>query len=466
MSLKPDTNPSRCAFLKRASALSLAGAAAPWALNLAAMADASAAGASDYKAMVCIFLYGGNDYANTVVPYDAASYNTYQSMRPSFAHARASLDATVLNPATAPVDSAGVAHQYALAPGLAPLMPLFDSGKVGVLMNIGTLIQPTTKLQWNNKSVRLPAKLFSHNDQQSTWQSSAPEGAISGWGGRIGDMFEAGNTNSTFTCVNVSGNAIFMSGNSAVQYQVSTNGSVPLNGLKSPLFGSNAATEALRTLITQPRTHVLENEYNRVAKRSVDANTVLTSALATGAALATPYPASNNLGDQLKMVARMIAAAPALGAKRQVFFVSLGGFDLHDKMATSHPALMKTVADAMAAFYASTVELGVADSVTTFTASDFGRTMTGNNDGADHGWGSMHFVMGGAVKGKSLYGTAPVVANGGPDDVGQGRLLPTTSVDQLAATLGKWMGVSDSALLTMLPSLSNWDASKRTLGFI
>jgi uncharacterized protein (DUF1501 family) len=464
--MKPDTNPSRRAFLKRASALSIAGAAAPWALNLAAMADASAAGASDYKAMVCIFLYGGNDYANTVVPYDAASYNTYQSMRPSFAHARANLDATVLKPDTAPVDSTGAAHQYALAPALAPLLPLFDSGKLGVLMNIGTLIQPTSKQQWNTKSVKLPAKLFSHNDQQSTWQSSAPEGAISGWGGRIGDIFEAGNANSTFTCVNVSGNAIFMSGASAVQYQVSTNGSVPLAGLKSPLFGSSAATEALRTLITQPRTHVLENEYNRVARRSVDANSTLTAALAGGTALATPYPASNNLGDQLKMVARMIAAAPALGVKRQVFFVSLGGFDLHDKMAISHPVLMKTVADAMAAFYASTVELGVADNVTTFTASDFGRTMTGNNDGSDHGWGSMHFVMGGAVKGKRLYGTAPVVANGGPDDVGQGRLLPTTSVDQLAATLGKWMGVSDSALLTMLPSLSNWDAAKRTLGFV
>jgi len=464
--MKPDTNPSRRAFLKRASALSIAGAAAPWALNLAAMADASAAGASDYKAIVCIFLYGGNDYANTVVPYDAASYSTYQAMRPSFAHARASLDATLLKPDAAPLDGTGAAHQYALAPNLAPLLPLFDSGKLGVLMNIGTLIGPTTKLQWNTKSVKLPAKLFSHNDQQSTWQSSAPEGAISGWGGRIGDAFEAGNGNATFTCVNVSGNAIFMTGASAVQYQVSTNGSVPLNALKTPLFGSSTATEALRTLITQPRTHVLENEYNRVARRSVDANSTLTSALATGAALATPFPPSNNLGDQLKMVARMIAAAPALGLKRQVFFVSLGGFDLHDKMAVTHPVLMKAVADAMAAFYASTVELGVADSVTTFTASDFGRTMTGNNDGSDHGWGSMHFVLGGAVKGKRLYGTAPVVANGGPDDVGQGRLLPTTSVDQLAATLGKWMGVSDSALLTMLPSLSNWDAAKRNIGFV
>ena len=273
---------------------------------------------------------------------------------------------------------------------------------------------------------------------------------MSGWGGRIGDLFESGNGNSTFTCVNVSGNAVFMSGKSAVQYQVSTNGSVPLAGLKSPLFGSSAATEALRTLITQPRTHLLESEYNRVAKRSVDADSVLTTALASNPALSTVFPTPNSLGDQLKMVARMIAAAPKLGAKRQVFFVSLGGFDTHDSVATAHPTLMKTVADAMAAFYKSTVELGVANSVTAFTASDFGRTMVGNNDGSDHGWGSMHLVMGGAVKGKSLYGTAPVVANNGPDDVGQGRLLPTTSVDQLAATLGKWMGVSDSDLLTML----------------
>ncbi len=463
---KSDTNPSRRAFLKRASALSMAGVAAPWAINLAAMAEASAAGATDYKAMVCIFLYGGNDYANTVVPYDTASYNAYQAMRPSFAHARANLAATILNPVTAPLDSAGVAHQYALAPNLSPLMPLFDGGQLGVLLNIGTLIQPTTKLQYTNKSVKLPAKLFSHNDQQSTWQSSAPEGALSGWGGRIGDLFESGNGNATFTCVNVSGNAVFMSGKSAVQYQVSTNGSVPLAGLKSPLFGSSAATEALRTLITQPRTHLLESEYNRVAKRSVDADSVLTTALASNPALSTVFPTPNSLGDQLKMVARMIAAAPKLGAKRQVFFVSLGGFDTHDSVATAHPTLMKTVADAMAAFYKSTVELGVANSVTAFTASDFGRTMVGNNDGSDHGWGSMHFVMGGAVKGKSLYGTAPVVANNGPDDVGQGRLLPTTSVDQLAATLGKWMGVSDSDLLTMLPTLSNYNAGARTLGFI
>ncbi len=466
MHSKDGLTASRRAFLKRASALSVAGIAAPWALNLAALAEASAASASDYKALVCVFLYGGNDYANTLVPYDASNYALYQSMRPSFAYTRASLDGTVLVPAVDPKDAAGFAHQYALAPELAPLLPLFNGGQLGVMLNVGTLVQPTTKLQYTNKSAPLPPKLFSHNDQQSVWQSSSPEGATSGWGGRMGDLFQAGNTNSTFTCVNVSGNAVFLSGKTAVQYQVSTSGSVQLAGLKSPLFGSAACTEALRTLVSQPRSHLLENEYNRVTKRSIDANTVLTGALASAPVLATPFPAGNSLADQLKMVARMISSASTLGAKRQVFFVSLGGFDNHDQMATVHPGLMSTLAAALSSFYAATVELGVADKVTAFTASDFGRTLSGNNDGSDHGWGSMHFMLGGAVNGKRYYGTAPVVANGGPDDVGQGRLLPSTSVDQFAATMGKWLGVSDSELLALLPNLANYNASARNLGFV
>ncbi|MES2016535.1 MAG: DUF1501 domain-containing protein [Pseudomonadota bacterium] len=457
---------SRRAFLKRASTLSIAGIAAPWALNLAAMAEAAAATATDYKALVCVFLYGGNDYANTLVPYDSTSYAQYQLARPSFAYARASLDATVLTPVQAPIDSGAMPHQYALAPELSALLPLFDAGKLGVMLNIGTLVQPTTKTQYNNKSVRLPPKLFSHNDQQSVWQSSSPEGATSGWGGRMGDLFQSSNTHATFTCVNVAGNAVYLSGNTAVQYQVSTSGSVPLAGLKNPLFGSSAASTALRTLITEPRIHLFENEYNRVSKRSIDANAVLTSALAVAPPLSTVFPASNSLADQLKMVARMISAAPSLGTKRQVFFVSLGGFDNHDGMLTTHPVLMTKVGSALSAFYAATTELGVANQVTSFTASDFGRTLTGNNDGSDHGWGSMHFVLGGAVNGKRFYGTAPVVANNGPDDVGQGRLLPTTSVEQLAATLGSWLGVSDSELLALLPNLSNYNSAVRNLGFV
>jgi len=460
------TDISRRAFLQRASALAISGVASPLAINLAAMAEASAANASDYKAIVCVFLYGGNDYANTLVPYDAASYNSYYSLRPNLAYQRSALSGTVLSTASAPVDVNGVAHQYALAPELAPLLPIFNAGKMGVLLNVGTLVQPTTKLQFTNKSVPLPSKLFSHNDQQSEWQSSMPEGATTGWGGTLGDLFASGNGNATFTCVNVSGNAVFLAGRQAVQYQVSTNGSVPFAALQKPLFGSATCSNALQTLMTQAQPNLMQSDYARITQRAIAANDVLTSALGSSTSLTTPYPANNNLADQLKMVARMIAAAPALGAKRQVFFVSMGGFDTHDGLVTVHPGLMKTVAEAMAAFYQSTVELGVSNQVTTFTASDFGRTLSGNNDGSDHGWGSMHFMLGGAVKGARYYGTAPVVATNGPDDVGQGRLLPTTSIAQYAATLGSWMGVSNSDLLTMLPSLANFNASSRNLGFL
>ena len=455
---------SRRAFLKRASALGVAGVAAPWAINLLSIAEAAAATATDYKALVCVFLYGGNDYANTLVPYDTANYALYQQFRPTLAYAHDALTATALAPSTPLIDSAGASRQYALAPELAPLLSIFNAGHMGVMMNVGPLVQPTSKAQYQARSVPLPPKLFSHNDQQSIWQSSAPEGALSGWGGRMGDLFESGNGNATFTCVNVSGNAVFMMGKSAVQYQVSANGSMQFSGLKSPLFGSTAASDALRTLITQQRSHTLENEYNRISRRSIDANASLTAAFATAPAINTPFPASNSLGDQLKMVARMISVGGNLGAKRQVFFVSMGGFDTHDNLTTTHPALLTKLANAMSAFYQATVELGVADKVTAFTASDFGRTLVANNDGSDHGWGSMHFMVGDAVKGKQLYGTAPVVANNGADDVGQGRLLPSTSVDQYAATLGKWLGASDSDLLTLLPNLANY--STRNLGFL
>ena len=466
MSDQSTMNASRRAFLQRASTLSIAGVATPWALNLAALSEASAATATDYKATVCIFLYGGNDYGNTLIPYDTSGYNAYIGLRPSLGYAQNTLTGTVLNSLNTPVDSAGFSHQYALAPELSPLMPIFNAGKMAVILNVGTLVQPTTKLQYTNKSVPLPPRLFSHNDQQSVWQSSSSEGAKAGWGGKMGDLFQSSNANSTFTCINVSGNAVYLSGNTAVQYQISTSGSVPLNGIKSPLFGSSACSSALQTLVTQSRTHLLENEYNRINARAINANEILSTALAAAPALKTVFPTQNNLGDQLKMVAKMISIAATTGAKRQVFFVSMNGFDTHDGLVTLHPKLMTGLADAMSAFYNATVELGVANNVTSFTASDFGRTLSGNNDGSDHGWGSMHFVMGGAVNGQRYYGTPPIIASNGPDDVGQGRLIPTTSVEQYAATLGKWLGVSDSDLLTLLPNLTNYNASSRNLGFV
>ena len=458
----PDIAPdsaSRRAFLRRSTALSLAASAGPFALSLAAMGEAAAAGATDYKALVCVFLYGGNDYANTLLPYDQASYTTQNSFRANLAIDRNRLTPLLLNPATALANG----RQYALAPGLDPLLPIFDAGHMSVLLNVGTLVQPTTKAQYTARSVALPPKLFSHNDQQSYWQSSSPEGAASGWGGRMGDLFASGNGNATFTCISVAGNAVYLAGKTAVQYQMSTSGAVPVNGLQSPLFGSAACTSALRQLMTTGRPNMFENEYARVGDRSITASGQVTSAL-SGVTLATTFPSPNSLADQLKMVARMIGARNALGAKRQVFFVSLGGFDTHDNLLGVHPGLMATVGNAVSAFYKATVELGVADQVTTFTASDFGRTLVSNNDGSDHGWGSMHFVLGDAVNGKSFVGTPPVIANNGPDDVGQGRLLPGLSVDQLSATLANWFGVSASDQATVLPNLANY--SNRNLGFM
>jgi uncharacterized protein (DUF1501 family) len=452
---------ARRAFLRRTALLGLAGRAAPWALNLSALGSAAAAGnPGDFKALVCVFLYGGNDYGNTLVPVDPDNLAAYQRIRGSLALPAAELAATTLTPSVALPSGL----QYALAPSLAPLKSLFDSGQLAVQLNVGPLIEPTTVAQYQAKSVRLPSKLFSHNDQQSTWQSNLPEGAASGWGGRIGDLMLSGNDNSVFTCISVTGNAVFLSGQQAVQYQLSSDGAVAIAGIQRALYGSAAAQAALRSLITAERSHLFEDELTRVTRRSIDAETRVTSALSTLPALGTHFDTSNPLAMQLQMVARIIAARAALGPSRQVFLVSMGGFDTHADLLEDHPGLLDRVATAMTSFHQATVELGVGAQVTTFTASDFGRTLSVNGDGSDHGWGSHHVVMGGAVRGGRFYGQPPAVAVNGPDDVGQGRLLPTTSVDQYAGTLASWFGVGSSDLPAVVPSIGNF--STPNLGFV
>jgi len=452
---------ARRALLRRGAVLGAAGAAAPWALNLSLMGEAAAASspASDYKALVCIFLYGGNDHGNTLVPVDSTHYSSYAQIRGTLATAQSALAATTLAPTTALPDGL----QLALAPQLSPLKSLWDSGKLAVQLNVGPLIVPTTVAQYKAKSVPLPSKLLSHNDQQSTWQSDLAEGATSGWGGRIGDLLLSGNGGSLFTCTSVTGNAVFLSGHQAVQYQLSSSGAVAIKGIQRSLFGSSAAQAAMRTLITGSSSNLFADEYANVTRRSIDAEAQITAALAGLPDMNTVFPATS-LGSQLKVVARMLAARSTFGISRQVFLVSLGGFDLHDNLLDSHPALLTQVADAMKAFYDATLELGVSDKVTSFTASDFGRTLSSNGDGSDHGWGGHHVLMGGAVKGKAFYGTAPAVAVNGPDDIGQGRLVPTTSVDQFGATLASWLGVSDSNLAGVVPNIGNF--TTRNLGFV
>ncbi|MEG3170494.1 MULTISPECIES: DUF1501 domain-containing protein [Sphingomonas] len=451
---------SRRAFLGRAGALGLAGVAAPFANSLGIIGEAAAATATDYKALVCVFLHGGMDYANTLVPYDDASYAAYLAARPNLALQREALAATALAP------KVGGGRQYALAPTMAPLKPVFDQGKMAVMLNLGTLVMPTTKQQYLQNTAKLPPKLFSHNDQQTYFQTSMPS-ATSGWGGRMGDVIQAGNGAATLTCINASNNAIFLTGANAIQYAIGTGGPVPLLNNSTTLYGSSAANQALRQVMTAGSGNLAVSEHATISRRSLDAYAQVTSALqGAPAGNFSLFPSNNNLANQLKMVARMISVSSQLGLKRQVFFVSAGGFDLHDNLATTHPTLIGNVASAMRAFYDTTVALGVADKVTSFTASDFGRTLTSNDDGADHGWGSMHFTMGGAVKGGRYYGSPPEIGDGTSNDVGQGRLLPTMSVDQYAATMATWFGVPAGDLGTVLPNISNYDASTRNVGFL
>ena len=452
---------TRRALFRRMAGLAAMGVGAPLALNLAGFGEAAAFNATDYKALVCVFLQGGNDHANTVVPYDASNYALYSTIRDSLAYNRSDLSATVLSSGQTLTDNL----QYALAPELDGMAGLFGLGKLGVLLNVGTLSAPTTLSQYqssNRAANPLPPKLFSHNDQMSVWETFVSDGATTGWGGKMGDLALSGNGNSMLTCISAAGNAVMMSGANALQYQISPSGAVPVFGLQNKIFNANSVGSALQTLISQTSGNVFEDEYARVTRRSISLQGVVSQALAP-VSLTTTF-GSDTLAAQLKVVAQLIGARQALGMTRQVFFVSLGGFDTHDSLAVDHPILMGKLDTAMSAFYAATVELGVADKVTTFTASDFGRTLTSNGDGSDHGWGGHHFVMGGAVQGGQFYGTAPHVSITSDDQVGQGRLLPSTAVDQMASTLGRWFGVADSEMATVVPNIGRFATAN--IGFM
>lgn len=461
----------RRAFLQRSGQLAMMGAASSYALGLAGIGEAAAfSNAGGYKALVCVFLYGGNDYANTLIPFDTTNYARYQTIRGTagseaangIALARASLANTVLTPPQGQTLTDNIT--YSIAPTMPRMKALYDQGVMAPMLNVGPLLAPLTVAQYNNNSVPKPAKLFSHNDQQSTWQSSQPEGSRTGWGGRMGDLALTSNTNSMFTAINATGNAVFLSGQTAVPYQVSSSGATLYNPLQTGrLFNSTVASQALGTLLRSGAGNVLAADYARINDRSIQYGTFVNNAIAN-ATLTTSFGTGNRLADQLRVVARLIAARQGLGVTRQVFLVSLGGFDHHDGLIGSHEALLGQVDFAMDAFYRATLELGVANNVTTFTASDFGRTLASNGDGSDHGWGSHHFVVGGGVNGGRFYGRAPSVSLTTADQVGQGRLLPSTSVDEYSATLAKWFGVAPSEMASVAPNIGRF--ASPDLGFM
>jgi uncharacterized protein (DUF1501 family) len=416
-------------------------------------------GTSDYKALICLFLFGGNDHFNTVIPTDTLSYTEYEKARKvdpdpiSIPLANIlPLQANTPNPQNRTVG---------LHPNLTFFKTAFDAGKLAILANVGPLLAPTTKQTYKSKTVAIPVSLFSHNDQQSTWQTMSAEGASFGWGGKISDGFKNLNANNgVFTSISASGNAVWLSGEEVVQYRVSNNGATKINGTSNGwIFSSQEAGRQLETIIKDTsHAHLLMKEHAVVTNRSITAEQSMTQALGSKSVFTTPIPNGNSLAQQLHIVARTISARNTLQNKRQVFFVSLGGFDTHDKQNTTHGNLMTTLNNALQHFDALINEMKVsdatiADKITVFTASDFGRTLTSNGDGTDHAWGSHHFIYGGAVKGKDIYGSLPEIAVDGVDTIGQGRLIPTTSVDQYAGTLAKWFGLTDAQINTIFPNL-------------
>ena len=510
---------SRRLFLRHAGAMTatVGAGAAPLALNLAAIGSASAQAATDYKAIVCIFLFGGNDALNMVLPTDTASWAAYTAVRN-----QAPESIALLAPGTAPVGTAGAGspqrlggvlpiaplnaqgRTFALHPLMGSLQSMFDTDRrLAIVPNVGPLVMPTTKAQFSQASHPKPASLFSHNDQANTWQSFKPEGATQGWGGRMGDLLGTQNSRPVFTAISASGNAVWLAGQSVKQYQVGTSGAIRMGSdSNGRVYGSTDVAQALERIVRGTRgSHLFEGDVAAVSQRALDAELALRSALkpasdplfgtppTSGAYSANTDPklqydnpltgarAVNNLAQQLQIVARLIEAgsSAAIGARRQVFFVSLGGFDTHDNENRSHADLMAKLAHAMRYFDTALGAMGARDRVTAFTGSDFGRTFTSNGDGTDHGWGAHHFVMGGAVRGGDLYGNFPLLSlknannnnfDGSPNQLGNGSLLPETSVDQLGATLARWFGLSDSQLLDVFPNLSNFDVSRRNLGFL
>lgn len=462
---------SRRAFMRRSSQLAVMGAASGYAMGLAGLSDAAAFNSGGgYKALVCVFLLGGNDHANTLIPFDSTNYARYSAIRGGLpedggiAIDRGALANQLLVPRGDQTLTDDM--QLALAPTMPRLKSRFDQGVMAPLLNVGPLIVPLTRQQYesgNTTSFPRPAKLFSHNDQQSTWQSGAPEGSISGWGGRISDLAMGSNTNSMFTAINATGNAVFLSGETAQPYGISSNGAIEINALNRNLYGSGAASQALRELLTNGTGHIFENDYAMANARSIQFSGFINDAL-ENVDLSTDFGSGNGLAEQLRIVANLIAGRNQLGVTRQVFLVATGGFDNHDGLIGTHEGLLAGVDFALDAFYRSMEELGVADQVTAFTASDFGRTLASNGDGSDHGWGGHHFMLGGAVNGGQFYGTAPQISVDSDDQVGRGRLLPTTSVDQYSATLARWLGVEAAEIPTVSPNIANFN--QQDLGFM
>ncbi len=413
---------------------------------------------TDYRALVCLFLFGGNDSFNVLVPRSTAEWSAYAASRQNLAVPQTDLlPINPLNP-----DGA----QYGVHPSMPGLQTLFEGGQAAFVANVGPLLAPTTKQQYNNKEVPLPPQLFSHNDQQDQWHALRGRTlSDTGWGGRMADLIRLNVANQQLaTNVSLAGNTLFQSGDDTVAYTMGATGPTPFQGFGATGFALEQR-RAFERIIGASYDSIYARAFAEVQQRAVQTADRVTTAIGSPNQLpfTTVFPTSP-LGQQLQTVARLIAVRGPLAMQRQIFFVSTGGFDSHDDQLINQPNLLSNISACLAAFYAATVELGVANAVTTFTQSDFGRTLTSNGDGTDHAWGGVQIVVGQSVRGRQIVGRYPSLALNGPDDVGGGRMIPGVSADQYAATLARWFGIADVELSRVAPYIGNF--AQRDLGFM
>ncbi|MFK7993146.1 MAG: DUF1501 domain-containing protein [Granulosicoccus sp.] len=414
---------------------------------LAYGAETTQALGADYRALVCIYLEGGCDGFSLMVPTGNYENRVFAESRGNLSVGYDELIA--LNGGASPIGL----HNRA-----ASLQPLFDEGRLAMIANVGTLIEPTTAEQYRNNEVAIPSQLFSHSDQTIQWQQLQGRGrGVDGWGAKAVDFLEGYQSNDYLTSISLAGSNYWQTGTTRRPFSMTEAGALDYRGLSTDDNWEQPRAEAFRHVLDLQRRHVISKAYADLQKRAMSVTAELGLALEGNASLFEDTPAENPLAEKLSMVAQIIAARETLGLKRQIFYVTMSGFDVHDNLSTRQPELFAQLADAMSFFQRKMDTLGQSENVTAFTASDFGRSLLSNGDGTDHGWGNHLMAMGGAVKGGAIYGTLPSLDINGPDSVHRGRVLPTLSATQYAATLLDWIGLQDDQIGEVLPTLNNFN---------
>lgn len=420
-------------------------------LNMSALnASAGYHNTNDYKALVCILLAGGNDSFNMLIPKGASEYMEYETVRGGLAIPRAEI--LKLGSAISNNRSLGV-H-----PSLSRIQELYNQGNAAFIANVGSLVEPINKTQYLSGSKPIPLGLFSHVDEIAHWQTSIPQerGSI-GWGGRMADLLQSTNTNQNISMsISLSGGNLFQSGVESKPFTLSANGSIGINGYQGQSIFDQVRTSALDSLLGGHYHNLFEQTYKEVLKNSNDANIIYDAAVAETPPIQTAFSSDNVVSQQLKVIAQTIASKDALDMSRQIFFVTVGGWDHHDEVLSTQASMLSGLDTALYEFSNALTEIDAFNDVTTFTISDFGRTLTSNGNGSDHAWGGNAFVMGGAVNGSNIFGTYPDLYLDNPLDVGRGRLIPTTSADQYLSELALWFGVPTSELDMVFPNIHSF----------